>query len=277
MTTTRAGDVVVAVDGSVVRVTIDRPAARNAINEAVVDGLEAALDVAEASRARVVVLRGAGGTFCAGADLKLVQTLIGDRELMAGYVTRLANVTERLESGPFVSVAVVEGFALAGGCELLLACDISVAADVARIGDRHLEYGLAPGAGGSVRLVRALPKAQARYLLLTGQAITGTQAAEWGLVTLAVPGVDLDTTAERIVGRLASRSGDALRAVKAMVTAAGTERSVNEAMLAEREIFVDFISTSPDVKEGLSAFAEGRPTRFPGVRGVPENNPEENR
>jgi enoyl-CoA hydratase len=195
---------------------------------------------------------------------------------MAGYVTRLANVTERLESGPFVSLAVVEGFALAGGCELLLACDISVADVDARIGDRHLEYGLAPGAGGSVRLVRALPKAQARYLLLTGQAITGTQAAEWGLVTLAVPADDLDATAERIVGRLASRSGDALRAVKAMVTAAGTERSVNEAILAEREIFVDFISTSPDVKEGLSAFAEGRPPRFPGVRGVPENRPEEN-
>ena len=277
MTTTRAGDVAVAVDGPVVRVTIDRPAARNAINEAVVDGLEAALDMAEASRAKVVVLRGSGGTFCAGADLKLVQTMVGDRDLMAGYVTRLANITERLEAGPFVSLAVVEGFALAGGCELLLACDISVAADGARIGDRHLEYGLAPGAGGSVRLVRALPKAQARYLLLTGQAITGTQAAEWGLVTLAVPGDDLDATAERIVGRLASRSGDALRAVKAMVTAAGTERSVNEAMLAEREIFVDFISTSPDVKEGLSAFAEGRPPRFPGVRGVPENKPEENR
>ena len=276
MSTTRAGDVVVVVDGPVVRATIDRPAARNAINEAVVDGLEAALDVAEAARAKVVVLRGAGGTFCAGADLRLVQTLVGDRELMAGYVTRLANVTERLESGPFVSVAVVEGFALAGGCELLLACDISVAATDARIGDRHLEYGLAPGAGGSVRLVRTLPKAQARYLLLTGQAITGTQAAEWGLVTLAVPPEDLDATAERIVDRLASRSGEALRAVKAMVTAAGPERPVNEAMLAEREIFVDFISTSPDVKEGLSAFAEGRAPRFPGVRGVPENKPEEN-
>lgn len=272
MSTTRAGDVVVEVDGPVVRATIDRPVARNAINEAVVDGLEAALDVAEAARAKAVVLRGAGGTFCAGADLKLVQTLVGDRDLMAGYVTRLANITERLESGPFVSVAVVEGFALAGGCELLLACDISVAATDARIGDRHLEYGLAPGAGGSVRLVRTLPKAQARYLLLTGQAITGTQAAEWGLVTLAVPPEDLDATAEQIVDRLASRSGEALRAVKAMVTAAGPERPVNEAMLAEREIFVDFISTSPDVKEGLSAFAEGRAPSFPGVRGVPETN-----
>jgi enoyl-CoA hydratase/carnithine racemase len=266
----------VAVEGPVVRATIDRPEARNAINDAVVDGLEAALDSAEASRAKVVVLRGAGGSFCAGADLKLVQTLVGDREAMAGYVTRVANLTERLESGPFVSLAVVEGFALAGGCELLLACDISLATTDARIGDRHLEYGLAPGAGGSVRLVRALPKAQARYLLLTGQAITGTQAAEWGLVTLAVPSADLDATTERIVARLADRSGDALRAVKAMAGAVGPERPVNEAMLAERDIFLDFISTSPDVKEGLSAFAEGRAPRFPGVRGVPENKNEEN-
>jgi enoyl-CoA hydratase/carnithine racemase len=258
----RAGDVVVAVDGPVVRATIDRPGARNAINEAVVEGLEAALDTAEAAGARVVVLRGAGATFCAGADLKLVQTLVGDRELMAGYVTRLADVTERLESGPFVSLAVVEGFALAGGCELLMACDLAVASTEARIGDRHLEFGLAPGAGGSVRLVRALPKAQARYLLLTGEAITGAQAAAWGLVTLAAPPAELDATAEALIGRLASRSGDALRAVKRMVTAVGPEWPVNEAMRAEREIFLDFISTSADVKEGLSAFAEGRAPRF---------------
>jgi enoyl-CoA hydratase/carnithine racemase len=254
--------VTVAVDGPVVRATIDRPKARNAINEAVVDGLEAALDTAESTGAKVVVLRGAGGTFCAGADLKLVQRLVGEREQMAGYVTRLANVAERLESGPFVTVAVVEGFALAGGCELLMACDLALASTEARIGDRHLEFGLAPGAGGSVRLVRALPKAQARYLLLTGEAITGAQAAAWGLVTLAVPPAELDAAAEQIVDRLASRSGDALRATKCMAGAVGPERPVHEAMLAEREIFLDFISTSPDVNEGLSAFAEGRAPRF---------------
>jgi len=256
------GEVVVTVDGPVVRATIDRPGARNAINEGVVGGLEAALDTAEASRAKVLVLRGAGGTFCAGADLKLVQTLAGDRHRMTGYVTRLGNVTERLESGPFVSLAVVEGFALAGGCELLMACDLAVASTEARIGDRHLEFGLAPGAGGSVRLVRALPKAQARYLLLTGEAVTGAQAAAWGLVTLAVPPAELEATTEGLVGRLASRSGDALRAVKRMVAAAGPERPVGEAMAAEREIFLDFMDASGDVKEGLAAFAEGRPPRF---------------
>jgi enoyl-CoA hydratase/carnithine racemase len=254
--------VTVAVDGPVVRATIDRPGARNAINQAVVDGLEAALDTAESTGAKVVVLRGAGGTFCAGADLELVQSLVGDTEQMAAYVGQLANITERLESGPFVSVAVVEGFALAGGCELLLACDMAVASEDARIGDRHLEFGLAPGAGGSVRLLRALPKARARYLLLTGDAIKGTQAAEWGLVTLAVPPAELDATAEAFVDRLASRSGDALRAVKCMAGAVGTERPVNEAMLAEREIFLDFMAKSRDVKEGLAAFAEDRVPRF---------------
>lgn len=226
------------------------------------DGLEAALDTAEATGAKVVVLRGAGGSFCAGADLNLVQSLVADRELMAGYVTRLTNLTERLESGPFVSLAVVEGFALAGGCELLMACDLALAGTDARIGDRHLEFGLAPGAGGSVRLVRALPKAQARYLLLTGEAVSGAQAAEWGLVTRAVPSGELDAAVEAVVARLVSRSGDALRAVKRMVGAVGTERSVNEAMLAEREIFLDLMETSPDVKEGLAAFAEDRAPRF---------------
>ncbi|MGH9040048.1 MAG: enoyl-CoA hydratase/isomerase family protein [Acidimicrobiia bacterium] len=261
-TTRRVGDVIVAVDGHVVRATIDRPKARNAINEAVIDGLEGALDAAEDAGARVVVLRGAGGSFCAGADLRLVQTLVADRELMAGYVTRLANLTERLESGPFVSVAIVEGFALAGGCELLLACDLSLAGTEARIGDRHLEFGLAPGAGGSVRLVRALPKAQARYLLLTGDTITGAEAAAWGLVTRAVPAGELDAAAGALVTRLANRSADALRTVKRMLGAIGTERSVNEAILAEREIFLEFMATSPDVKEGLTAFGEGRAPKF---------------
>jgi enoyl-CoA hydratase len=258
----RAGDVIVTVDGPVVRAVIDRPRARNAINEGVVDGLEAALETADSSGAKVVVLSGAGGHFCAGADLELVQTIVADGERMADYVTRLADIADRLESGPFVSVAVVEGFALAGGCELLLACDLVLASTEARIGDRHLEFGLAPGAGGSVRLVRTLPKAQARYLLLTGEAITGAEAAAWGLVTRAVPPSDLEAAVGEVVARLASRSGDALRAVKRMAGAVGSERPVNEALLAEREIFLDFMATSLDVKEGLTAFAEGRPPRF---------------
>lgn len=258
----RAGDVMVAVEGPVVRATIDRPEARNAISEGVVEGLQAAVDRAVETGAKVLVLRGAGGTFCAGADLKLVRRLAGDRAAMGHYVTRLAEVTGRLESGPFASVAVVEGFALAGGCELLLACDMSVATTEARIGDRHLEYGLAPGAGGSVRLVRTLPKARARWLLLTGQMVTGAQAAQWGLVTMAVDPADLDATAEELVGRLAGRSGDALRTVKAMVTAAGPDRTLGDAMAAERDLFLDFMGESRDVKEGLAAFADGRPPEF---------------
>ncbi|MGH8990665.1 MAG: enoyl-CoA hydratase/isomerase family protein [Acidimicrobiia bacterium] len=258
----RIGDVIVSVDGPVLRATIDRPKARNAINEAVLDGLEGALDAAEATNAKVVVLSGGGGTFCAGADLKLVGQLVADRKLMSDYVTRLANVADRLESGPFVSLAVVKGFALAGGCELLLACDLALASIGARIGDRHVEFGLAPGAGGSVRLLRALPKAQARYLLLTGEVITGDQAAEWGLVSRALTPSALDGAVEAAIARLAGRSGDSLRAVKRMCAAAGADRPVDEAILAEREIFLDLMETSPDVHEGLAAFGEGRTPRF---------------
>ncbi len=257
----RMGDVLVVADGPVVWATIDRPAARNSLSLSVVEGLEAALANALDRQAKVVVLRGAGGNFCAGADLTVVRPIAGDPVALGRYVDRLVAITERLESGPFVSVAVVEGSALAGGCELLLACDLSLAAADARIGDRHLEYGLAPGAGGSVRLVRALTKARARYLLLTGEAITGTEAAEWGLVTRAVPPEAVEEAAQALVARLSCRSGDALRAVKQMAvqTAEGT---LAEGLRAERRLFLAHMAASTDVKEGLAAFAERRPPEF---------------
>lgn len=257
----RVGAVAIAAEGPVVRATIDRPAARNAIDTEVVEGLEAALDLAEAGRAKVLVLRGTGGTFCAGADLKLVLSSVEDPEGLSSYVSRLSAVTERLESGPFVSVSVVEGFALAGGCELLLACDVSIAATDARIGDRHLEYGLAPGAGGSVRLARSLTKARARYLLFSGEAVTGAEAANWGLVTMSVPPEELDAAAALLVERLATRSGDALRAVKRMLVE-GEHLPVGDALVLERQILLTHLAKSADVGEGLQAFVERRPPNF---------------
>lgn len=247
--------------GAWVRATIARPEARNAIDGDVIEGLEAALDLAEAERARVLVLRGAGGTFCAGADLAYVLDLVDDREALGGYVERLADVLDRLEASPFASVCVIEGYALAGGCEILLACDVSVVSTEAQIGDRHLEYGLLPGAGGSVRLARSLPSARARWLLLSGEMLSGAQAAEWGLVTHAVPPAELDAAADAVVERLSSRSRDALAAVKTMANGL-RDLTFDEAILAERRLFLDHFLESPDGREGLAAFRDRRPPRF---------------
>lgn len=253
MTATRVGDVVLQRDGPVLRATIDRPEARNAISGGVVDGLEAAVERATAEAVTVLVLRGAGGTFCAGADLGVVLAGLDDFDSFRRYIVRLADVLDAVEAAPFVSVAVVEGFALAGGCEIVLACDVAVAADDARIGDRHLELGLLPGAGGSVRLTKALSPARSRWLLLSGEMLSGRQAAEWGLVSRAVPPADLDATAEAMVARLASRSADALTGAKRMA-AAVRDAPVAEGMERERKLFFEHMTTSPAVRDALTRF-----------------------
>ncbi|MDT7693355.1 MAG: hypothetical protein QOI75_2722, partial [Pseudonocardiales bacterium] len=143
-------DVRVEVDGVVARVLIDRPTAMNALSPAVLAGLRDAFEVAARKGCSVLVLRGAGGTLSAGADLKYLETILGDEAAVTGYLVEIGAMIDALEAGPFVSVAVVEGYALAGGCEILLGCDLAVVSADARIGDRHLEYGLLPGAGGSV-------------------------------------------------------------------------------------------------------------------------------
>lgn len=255
----RIGDVVVAVDGAVVRATIDRPDARNAISPSVMEGLEAAVRRARETDARVLVLRGAAGTFCAGADLAFVLSTIDQPGALepdgafASVIRRLNDVLLEIEAAPFASVAVVEGFALAGGCELLMACDVVVADEAARIGDRHLELGLLPGGGGSVRMYKALSSPRARWLLLSGEMISGREAAEWGLVTRAVPAERLDEVAEAMIARLASRSADALSGVKEMI-AAVRDVPVPDGIDAEQRVFLDHMAKSEDVRAALARF-----------------------
>jgi enoyl-CoA hydratase/carnithine racemase len=255
----RVGDVVLVEDGAALRATIDRAEARNAIGPSVVEGLEAAVRRAREIGARVLVVRGAGGTFCAGADLAFVKGAMdepGGMEPGGTFTTvigRLNEVLNEIEAAPFASVAVVEGFALAGGCELLLACDVVVADEAARIGDRHLELGLLPGAGGSVRLYRALSPARARWLLLSGEMIAGREAAAWGLVTRAVPTDELDATVEAMVARLASRNGDSLAGAKEMI-AASRDVPVADGHAAEQRVFLDHMGKNDDVRAALARF-----------------------
>ena len=266
MNTERVGDVVLVEDGPVVRATIDRPDARNAINPAVVEGLAAAVARARTSGARVLVLRGAAGTFCAGADLGFVLSTIDQPGALAAdgpfgaLIGDLNDVLLELENAPFASMAVVDGFALAGGCEILLACDVVVADEAARLGDRHLELGLLPGGGGSVRLHKALTPARSRWLLLSGEMISGREAAEWGLVTRAVPADRLDETTEAMVARLASRSADAISGMKEMI-AAVRDVPVPEGVSAERRIFLDHMANSEDVRLALARFLAPKETR----------------
>lgn len=254
-------EVSVTVEGAVAWVAIERPAAKNALSPSVIEGLGAALDAAEGAGCSVLVLRGGGGTLSAGADLPYLQTLLGDDAAVQGYLTSIAAVLDRLEGGPFVSIAVVGEYALAGGCEILLACDLAVVAEDARIGDRHLEYGLLPGGGGSVRLAMALPPMLARRLLYTAEMIDGRTAAAWGLASHVAPAAELDAAVDALVARLSRHGRGALAGMKRMYRASA-QVAGQAALAAERAALVRHLADSPDAAEGLAAFREGRAPHF---------------
>lgn len=254
----------VEIDDAVARVTINRPSAQNALSPSVIAGLTAAVDDTLARGCAVLVLRGAGGTLSAGADLPHLQTLLDDPAAVHDYVASIGAVLDRIEAAPFVSIAVVGGYALAGGCEILLACDLAVVAEGARIGDRHLEYGLLPGAGGSVRLPRAVPGPVARRLLYTGEIVDGATAAAWGLVSHVAPDAELDATVDTLVARLSRHSPQALAGMKRLYRQATAEPAVpaGAALAAERDVLVEHVTTSASAAEGLAAFRERRPPQF---------------
>ena len=261
MTVDAVGGVRLSGDGAVLRVLIDRPHRLNAIDLDVLAGLEAMLATAAERRVKVVVLRGVGGSFCSGADLHMVRQMAHDGPALRSFMARLGEVLEGLERAPFVSVAVVEGYAVAGGCELLLACDIAVAAEDARIGDRHVEYGLAPAAGGSVRLVGSTSAAFARYLLLTGELVSGSDAVAMGIAARAVPAEALDGEVDRLVARLASRGRGALGTVKAMLRPS-SEFGSRARLERELDLFLEHMTTSSDPHVGLQAFVDGTAATF---------------
>lgn len=256
-TADEAEAVVWSLEDGVLWATLNRPRARNAIDLAMVARLEQLLETAERSDVRVLVLRGAGGSFCAGADLHEVRALREDPPALESFMRRLGAVLCRMEQGPFATVAAVEGYAVAGGCELLLASDVALATEDAQIGDRHANFGLAPAAGGSVRLLDGAGHALARYLLLTGDLISGAEAARAGLIARAVPSTELDGELERLVDRLRSRGKTTLRALKTMIAGQDPDRA--ERLERELELFMAHASTS-EVEAGLAAFAAGRRT-----------------
>jgi enoyl-CoA hydratase len=186
-------------------------------------------------------------------------------------MARLGAVLEELERAPWVNVAVIEGHAVAGGCELLLASDIVIAATNASIGDGHVEYGLAPAAGASIRMPRAVAPALARYLLLTGEMLSGEEAARKGLATIAVAPDALDGEVRRIVARLSSRGSATLKTIKAMLTR-GEEREMRPLLRRELDLFLEYIASAPDPRRGLESFHHGEAPSFDGKHERSERN-----
>jgi enoyl-CoA hydratase/carnithine racemase len=242
---------------STLLITIDRPQARNAVNGAVATGLAAALDELETdSTLRAGVLTGAKGTFSAGMDLKAA--LKGDSPAIPGR--GFGGLTEADLTKPLI--AAVEGFALGGGFELALGCDLIVAAEDARFGLPEVKRGLIAAGGGVIRLPRRIPYHLAMEFLLTGEPVSGGRAAELGLVNRVTAPGEAVAAALKLAEQLAHNAPLALAAVKNLVRAAVGAPEAN-AFAAQRKEMAALMA-SGDVREGMTAFAERRAPRWTG-------------
>src|SRR5579859_4511210 len=184
--------VLTTVEGGVATIVLNRPQARNAITVALAAGLGDALRPA-AEQARVIVIRGAGGHFCAGGDFGEVSRLrAGGADALRPLFETFVGACELIAELPVPVIAAVEGYAMAGGFELIQSCDIAIARDDALLADNHLNFGMIPGGGGSQRLPRIAGPQRALGLILSGDRLTGAQAQQWGLVYRAVPAAEFE-------------------------------------------------------------------------------------
>lgn len=244
------------VRGQVLWVRLQRPEVLNAINEAVIDGLNVAVDRASQKDVRVMVIRGTGRAFCAGADLVEVPGETPDISRMGRIVERVAAVVERIAALPKPVIAGVNGIAAAGGLELVLACDMVIASAGARFADAHSNYGLLPGAGGSARLPRAVGLAMARRLMFTGEFVPAEDLVACGFVTAVTPADELDSRLEKLSSSLGERSPRVLAAMKRLINA-NHDMTLPQALAAEADELGVYLQT-PDVLAGLAAFRDGK-------------------
>jgi enoyl-CoA hydratase len=241
----------------VLTITLNRPDAKNAVNLALARGIAAAIDELESSNElRVAIITGSSGTFCSGMDLKAFVT--GELPVVEGR--GFAGMCEYTPSKPVI--AAVEGYALAGGFEVAISCDLIVAADNAKFGIPEVKRGLAAGAGGLAKLPRQIPPRIAMELALTGDFISAQRALELGLINQVVPaGTALDA-ARALAAKIAANGPLAVAASKRVVVESQDWNTGN--MFREQEIILQPIFTSEDAIEGATAFAEKRAPNWKG-------------
>lgn len=243
--------------------TLDRPDAMNALSDALIAAIVEALDrAAEDADARSVVIAANGRMFCAGADLKESQRHMAEPDGVGAFVARAAAMLERVAAHPQPVIAAVQGGAIAGGLELVLACDLVVAAQRATFADGHAHYGLFPGAGGTTRLPRLIGATRAKQLLFTAEAWSAERMHACGLVNEVVPDEQLHAAAERLTEQIGARSPLGLARMKRVVDA-GLDLPLGEALALEQRVCAEH-SHSADLREGLDAFLERREPHFTG-------------
>ena len=249
------------VENGVAVITVNRPDKRNSLNSAVRRELIEALDrLREDETARVVVITGAGDkAFIAGADIGefAERTPVQQRAVMAER-----RIFDEIAEFPKPVIAMINGFALGGGCEVALACDLRIASKSAKLGQPEIKLGIIPGGGGTQRLPRIVGVGTAMRLILTGELISAEEAARIGLVDVLVDDADLRAKTMEIASAMAAQSPLTLRLAKTAVRAA-EEMPLASGLAFERELFITAFG-SADKREGVAAFLEKRSATFKG-------------
>lgn len=242
----------------IIQIRLNRPERLNALGVDTVNALQRALDEAIARPARVLLIRGTGRAFCAGADLKERRDM--DEAARIAHNRAINVAIDTLDAAPMPTIAVINGLALGGGCEMALACDLRVGAEGISIGLTEARIGAIPGAGGTQRLPRVVGAARALEMMLQGEPIDGKRAEQFGLLNAAVPEDRLDETVLRMARLMASRSPSGAATMKRVVYD-GLETTLEEGLKIERAAVRD-VFASADYAEGLAAFAAKRPPKF---------------
>ncbi len=246
----------------IARVTLNRPKALNALNIATLKELLSLFNgIKDDPEVKVVILSGAGEkAFIAGADITEMQSLDA---LTARQFSLIGHqLAETIEALPKPVIAAINGFALGGGCELALCCDIRLAGENARFGQPEVNLGVIPGFGGTQRLPRLIGKGRACELLMTGDMIDAVEAYRIGLVNRVFPAAELLPAARKLATKIASKGPIAIGLAKSALHH-GLESDLNRACAHESELFALCFATA-DQKEGMQAFLEKRPAEFTG-------------
>jgi enoyl-CoA hydratase/carnithine racemase len=249
--------------GSAAWLTLNRPAALNALTPELMRSLRERLAEIESDRrVRAVVLTGAGRAFCAGVDLSALGSELSPADATAAFMRIAEPAADALQTLPKPVIAAVNGHAFAGGLELVLRCDLVVAAAEARFSDGHANFGLIPGGGSTARLPRRIGLALAKYMIYTGAQVEAATLMAAGLVHRVVPRAELEAAVEALAQQLAAKSPLGLARSKQLI-AQGQELPEAEAARREAVAAVEHCR-SRDATEGLAAFAQKRAPVFTG-------------
>jgi enoyl-CoA hydratase len=251
-------NILVRTEGAVGTITLNRPDALNALNSDLMDELSTAVDGFESdNQIRCLILTGSEKAFAAGADIKEMAGKNFSEAYREDFVTRN---WERVARARKPVIAAVAGYALGGGCELAMMCDFIIAADNAKFGQPEINLGIGPGAGGTQRLTRAIGKAKAMEMCLTGRMMDAAEAERSGLVARVVPLAQLRHETKACAEKIASQALPALLMVKECINAA-FETPLAQGIRFERRLFHALFATA-EQKEGMAAFIEKRKPVF---------------